>query len=107
MYDGKGTSLVFIHSAKGEKIFESLPAKKLKTEFNRAIQYNPSMVSPAVPSKNRQRFFHELIAGKQPIDQIIKENTKIPLAWQIKEILYRVLHHIPGIRWTYRKIKGK
>lgn len=107
MYDGKGTSLVFIHSEKGKKIFESLPAKKMKTEFNKAIQYNPSMVSPAVPSKNRQRFFDEFIAGQQSIDQIIKENTKIPLVQQVKGILYRVLHHIPGAVWTYRKVRGK
>lgn len=101
MYDGRGTSLVFIHSAKGKEIFKSLPAKKMKTEFDRAIQYNPSMVRPSIPSKNRQRFFRELIAGQQSIDQLIKENTKLPLQQQIKQIL----RHIPGIMWTYRKMK--
>lgn len=107
MYDGKGTSLVFINSAKGKELFESLPAKKMKTEFDRAIQYNPSMVRPSIPSKNRQRFFEEFIAGQQSIDQIIKENTKIPLVQQVKGRLYRVLYHIPGVVWTYRKVKGK
>ena len=107
MYDGKGTSLVVIHSAKGKELFESLPAKKMKTEFDRAIQYNPSMVRPSIPSKNRQRFFEEFIAGQRSIDQIIKENTKIPLVQQVKRSLYRVLYHIPGVVWTYRKVKGK
>lgn len=107
MYDGKGTSLVFIHSAKGKELFESLPAKKMKTEFDRAIQYNPSMVRPSIPSKNRQRFFEEFIAGKQSIDQIIEENTKIPLIQQVRGILYRVLYHIPGVVWTYKKVRGK
>lgn len=107
MYDGKGTSLVFIHSAKGKELFESLPAKKMKTEFDRAIQYNPSMVRPSIPSKNRQRFFEEFIAGQRSIDQIIKENTKIPLVQQVKRSLYRVLYRIPGVVWTYRKVKGK
>lgn len=107
MYDGKGTSLVFIHSAKGKELFESLPAKKMKTEFDRAIQYNPSMVRPSIPSKNRQRFFEEFIAGKQSIDQIIEENTKIPLIQQVKWLLYRVLYHIPGVVWTYKKVRGK
>ena len=37
----------------------------------------------------------------------IKENTKIPLVQQVKGILYRVLHHIPGAVWTYRKVRGK
>ena len=107
MYDGKGTSLVFIHSAKGKEFFELLPAKKMKTEFDRAIQYNPSMVRPSIPSKNRQRFFEEFIAGKQSIDQIIEENTKIPLIQQVKWLLYRVLYHIPGAVWTYKKVRGK
>lgn len=65
------------------------------------------MVRPSIPSKNRQRFFEEFIAGQQSIDQIIKENTKIPLVQQVKRSLYRVLYHIPGVVWTYRKVKGK
>jgi coenzyme F420-reducing hydrogenase beta subunit len=107
MYDGKGTSLVFVHSVKGKEIFESISAKKMKTDFDRAIQYNPSMVRPVIPSKNRQRFFEEFIAGKQSINQIIEENTKIPLIQQVRGILYRVLYHIPGVVWTYKKVRGK
>lgn len=65
------------------------------------------MVRPSIPSKNRQRFFREFIVGQQSIDQIIKENTKISLVQQVKGLLYRVLYHILGVIWTYRKVRGK
>lgn len=107
MYDGKGTSLVFVHSDKGRQIFESLPAKKMKTEFDKAVQYNPSMIHPAIPSNNRKRFFREFAAGQKSIDEIIKENTKISMKQQIKIFLYRVLHHVPGVVWTYKRLRGR
>ena len=104
MYDGKGTSLVFIHSEKGKKIFESLHVKKKKTTFNKAIKYNPSMVQPAIPSPNREKFFQEFAAGNLPINELIYKNLQQPsMIQRIKGIVRRV----PGVVWMYKTLRGK
>lgn len=104
MYDGKGTSLVFIHSKKGQKIFESLKAKKKKTTFAKAIKYNPSMVQPAIPSPNRKQFFQEFVAGKIPIHELIYKNLQKP---SIKQRIKGALRQVPGVVWVYKALRGK
>ena len=104
MYDGKGTSLVCIHSEKGRKIFESLKAKKKKITFAKAIKYNPSMIQPAIPSPNRNQFFQEFASGKTPIDELIYKNLQKP---SIKQRIKGALRRVPGVVWVYRALRGK
>lgn len=53
MNDEKGTSLIFIHSEKGKKIFKNINNKIIfkSVEFYDAISQNPSMIKS--PQKNK------------------------------------------------------
>ena len=104
MYDGKGTSLVFIHSDKGRNIFKSLKAKKKKTTFAKAIKYNPSMVQPAIPSPNREKFFQAFATGNIPINELIYKNLQKP---SIKQRIKGGLRRVPGVVWAYNALRGK
>lgn len=77
MDDNQGTSLVLIHSEKGKNLFESI-RNQIDVEeafLEKAIQYNPSMISSAVYTYRRDQFFEKLFSGEN-FDQIIKELTQ-------------------------------
>lgn len=60
--DNKGTSLVMVHSAKGEEIFASLSDKLSfeKSDFDFATEDNPSYLRSAHHSLFRKKFFKAL-----------------------------------------------
>ena len=60
LFDNKGTSLIFVNSEKGKKIFafakKYLKYKKVKTE--KALWYNSALYSSASENPNREKFFN-------------------------------------------------
>ncbi|NLM00566.1 MAG: UDP-N-acetyl glucosamine 2-epimerase [Treponema sp.] len=62
MDDDKGTSLLFINSENGKKLFENIDTEieKLEVDINRAVSYNKAAIKSATPNKNRNKFFKEL-----------------------------------------------
>ena len=62
MDDDKGTSLLFINSENGKKLFENIDTEieKLEVDINRAVTYNKAAIKSATPNKNRNKFFKEL-----------------------------------------------
>lgn len=60
--DGRGISLVLIHSQKGELMFEKIAEniEKLEVDFEKSIKHNPSMTTSTKPSKKREKFMEEL-----------------------------------------------
>ena len=59
--DDKGTSLVFVNSKKGQKIFEKLKKsiKYSKVDIEKSIMYNPCAVKSCEVNKNRDKFIDE------------------------------------------------
>lgn len=75
MDDDKGTSLVFVNSDKGQKLFKEIQENLIvkKIDFERAIAFNKSMLESATPDKNRDKFFKNL--DKLEFDKLIKKYT--------------------------------
>lgn len=56
-YDGRGTSLVFIHSEKGEELFKRLTGVRVwETQAAKALAYNPAMMRSAPQKAARDEF---------------------------------------------------
>lgn len=62
MYDNKGTSLVFVHTAKGQALLERLQPKLtlVETDTEKAVAANPSMLRAAAIPQSRERFLNEV-----------------------------------------------
>jgi coenzyme F420-reducing hydrogenase beta subunit len=78
MFDNKGTSLVMVHSKKGEELFEKIKGKCVLQSFNidMAIQYNPRAIrSREKPIKRleqrREKIFQKL--NVLPFDILVKK----------------------------------
>lgn len=78
MDDDKGTSLIVIHSEKGEQLFDKLSETMILNEvnLNEAIKYNPSMIKSVKYNEKRNSFFAELNSVKALTD-LIRKYTKI------------------------------
>lgn len=74
MDDNKGTSLVIVHSEKGEKVFNSLQNEMLTISVNEAdaIGQNPSLIKCAVKQKKYDEFNGLVADGMDFIDAIEK-----------------------------------
>lgn len=101
MYDGKGTSLVFIHSDKGRNIFEQISVKKANIDFDKAVGHNPSMLHPSEPSKHREKFFYNFQQNQVDICKLIQKHTQPSMKTKIKN----KLKIIPGLYWSVKFIK--
>ena len=76
MFDDKGTSLVFINSLKGQKIFESISDKMIykAADIDEAVKYNPAAYKSCAMNKKRDKFMSEINA--ENFDKIVKKYTK-------------------------------
>ena len=89
MFDNKGTSLVFVNSAKGQKLFDAAADKMIckPVSLDEAVKYNSSAYKPAEENKKRSCFMQEIQDGD--FESVVKKYTKQPM-----------------IRRCLRKIKG-
>lgn len=88
MDDDKGTSLIFVNSEKGQKIFKEIKDKMTfyKVNINEAVLYNSAAVKSVEYNPRREIFFSELddllfdkLVNKycaDPISVILKRNIK-------------------------------
>lgn len=81
--DDKGLSLVFIHSEKGQRLFESLhDAIAWKpADMHKAVLFNQSLVKASAPHRRRAFFFSNL--EKYPFDVLVEKCLKSPGAVQL------------------------
>lgn len=105
MYDGRGTSLIFIQSQKGKALFDQVKnhAKIMEQDFERAILYNPSMIKPSTPSPKRDAFFQAVQHGEKDFMKVLYTYTKPSFKTQFKQAIRR----IPGAVGLVHMIKGK
>ena len=75
MDDNKGTSLVIVHSEKGQQLFKDISEKMIykSVDLDEALKYNPSMLKAAEPDPKRKEFFDNL--DKVPFDKLVKKYT--------------------------------
>lgn len=80
MDDDKGTSLVFVHSEAGQKLFDAVSDSVVRTSalVEEAVKHNPSVVSSSVVSDKRTVFFQRSAEGED-FCGIVEELTKKPL----------------------------
>lgn len=61
-HDDKGCSLVFVHSKKGQMLFQDMAVGMdfVTADREKALHYNPRMISSAPKSPQRERFYDNL-----------------------------------------------
>ena len=89
--DDKGVSLVVLNTPKGKEIFDIVNDGLIyeKTDFEKAISYNPFMTSSVAPNKNREKFFKKL--DKCDIERLAKKNTQPSFFKKVKSKLKGII----------------
>lgn len=84
MYDKMGTSLVFINSEKGKKIFEKILENIAykKVDIYKASEYNPSSYKSVNIPEKREKYMENIFENE--FDQYSKKYTKISLLSKVK-----------------------
>lgn len=105
MADDRGTSLVLIHSEKGEKSFQKLIVKMQcqQVDAQQAIAYNPSMVHSAKRPEMRNEFFTEKVF-REGFAECVERYAKEPLS--IKIIIKKALVKL-GLLELVKRLKQK
>lgn len=99
MDDDKGTSLVVVHSDKGEfiwnKVVEKLVVKEV--ELDEALRYNPAMISSVTRNRYREEFLYGV--NEETFERLVKRYDKPenPIINLLKRIWIR------GKRWLKKK----
>lgn len=78
MDDDKGTSIVIVHSDKGQNLLNQINGKLKISEADveNVIKYNPSIVESAKKTQKREKFF-ERIKSKESFGDIIEDLMKV------------------------------
>lgn len=107
IFSNKGATNVFIHTKKGENIFESLKKDFIwsKSDIEPIIKRDGVMIKNVVPiNPNRKQFFHDL--NYLPLSEVERKYLDCTLMRKciayIKPFLYRI-----GIFSLYMKFKRK
>lgn len=104
MDDDRGTSLVMIHSGKGEEIFRRLSAKMdcREVPFDAAIAGNAAMIRSAEKPEHRDAFMERI--QTEDFEQLATAYTKEPIT--AKDILKKTLKKV-GLLQTVKNIKKR
>ena len=92
-YDGQGTSLLFIHSERGEGFFSQIKVRKWQIEFAKGVKNNPAMLVSSKPSTGRSLFFQEFSQDGHDIISLLTKFTRPALKVRVKSVFKR----IPGL----------
>lgn len=90
MNDDKGTSLILVHTEKGQKLIRQIEpsAKVRKVDTQIAIKHNPSAVKTAPMPKVRETIYDEI--DKTSIKDILREKISVSEKMKIRlKILFR------------------
>lgn len=110
MDDDKGTSLIFVNSDKGKKVFEVISSKMEYKDVNieDAVKYNPAAIKSASYNPKRESFMKK--RNKLSFDKLVKkyciENFSIRIRKVIKSRLRGLLFRL-GLIEVVKKIMGK
>lgn len=60
MFDNRGTSVVFVHTAKGKEFFERANMLTRPVKFFDAATHNPNFIMPSIADPRRENFFENI-----------------------------------------------
>ena len=106
--DDKGTSLVIMHSKKGEEIFSDLENCRVKEiTLENGLKYNPAMVRSCVRPKGRECFFDDL--ENSSFEKVLSKYSKDKVGVLAKVFISKCARKILGDRGTkaVKKLLGK
>lgn len=96
MDDDKGTSLVILHTSKGEEMFRQVQdrLKVQKAEVLAAVRQNPAMRESSPMNPKRQEFFRDL--GQMPFESLVKKyaRPRHSIVGNIRRLLNRIYHFV-------------
>ena len=80
MDDNKGTSLILVHSAKGQQMLNLVKEDLVLTDavLEKAIRSNPSVVNSAQITVKRKEFYRRMQAGEDFIT-VVKDLTSLSM----------------------------
>lgn len=93
MDDDNGTSLVLIHTDKGESLFSSSKVKFEPIKYEKALAHNPHVEQNAVQHPKRSHFFLKMDKVKD-IRHLIEEELRPPLSYRTIIKIKKALHLI-------------
>ena len=93
MYDNKGTSLVFINSDKGKKLFDVIlkDINYQEVNINEATKYNPSSFKSVNIPEKREEYMDNIFNNQ--FDKYSKKYTKLPLILRIKIFIAKLINY--------------
>lgn len=93
MDDNKGTSLLFVHTEKGMKLFVDITNQMAykETEIEVAVERNKSVVKSSLMHQEYDRY-HERIKNGEDFISIIEDLTKVTFIDLIKRKVKHILH---------------
>ena len=94
MNDGKGTSLLLVHSKKGEEIFQRISKQVTcqKVDLDTALTYNKSAIKSVDKPKNRDVFMAEI--GSESFDETVQKYTKTTFVQRVKGKIKRIIRKL-------------
>ena len=94
MHDDKGTSLAFVNTQKGKRLFDAVKDKMVycETDIDEAVRYNSAAYKSVEKNKNRDKFMEEIKSAE--FGKLIAKYTSRPfgerLLSKIKNIIKRM-----------------
>lgn len=94
MDDDKGTSLIFVNTDKGNKIFNKIKKniEYSEVDINEAIKYNSAAIKSVEKNPNREKFFNDL--DNLEFDKLIKKYCKPKFSVRLKRKVVFILKKI-------------
>ena len=90
--DNKGTSLIFVNSIAGAKIFANLDIESKETNYAKIKPLNPACYKSSTKHPNREEFFEKL--DNYNLIQLIDDCTKGSIKQQLKRIVKRIVINV-------------
>jgi coenzyme F420-reducing hydrogenase beta subunit len=98
MDDDKGTSLIFVNSEKGRKIFDAIKSNLnyKPTAIEYAVKYNSAMISSVKPAKKQKQFWVDF--NKKSFNKLEKKYCKPVKVSKLRIILSKIKRKILGVK---------
>ena len=90
--DNKGTSLIFVNSIAGEKIFTTLDIESKETNYTKIKPLNPACYKSSTKHPKREVFFEKL--DNYNLIQLIDDCTKGSIKQQLKRIVKQIVINV-------------
>lgn len=102
MNDNKGTSLVFVNSEKGKKLYSGIGDDIIfkEVDINEAARYNPSAYQSVTLTDKRKIFFNNY--NGRNLNKIVNKLTKVSINMKINKFIRRILGKVKRTFFNWR-----